>query len=240
MILAGVAVVKVGSKAAQAQEEMSGRAGMSEEEARKARSIAILRREGVPYIEHLPLIEGEDEITRRPDEDVAIRALALSVVAVKAESLDQALMEELIARFRLAGAFTLEEQAFIANPQPSTRERNKFGWRYECLWVLLWALGFAEKLGRPDHIMDASQGVGIIKRLGRDGFLAQARLRPAAELLDAADLIYRYDWAVVNARLKRRSPPAGLNPDVVVEWHYALNWLIGYRGQEWDEVSTGT
>jgi Domain of unknown function (DUF4272) len=235
MILAGVAVLK----GARAQEE-SGQAGMSEEEARKARSIAILRREGVPYIDHLPLIEGEDEIMRRTDEDVAIRALALSVVAVKAESLDQALTEQLIARFQLAGAFTPEEQAFIANPQPSTRDRNKFGWRYECLWVLLWALGFVEKLGRPDHIMDAGQGVGIIKRLGRDGFLAQARLRPAAELLDAADLIYRYDWAVVDARIKQHPAPADLNPDVVVEWHYALNWLIAYGGQEWDDVSTDT
>jgi hypothetical protein len=171
---------------------------------------------------------------------VAIRALALSVVAVKAESLDQVLTQQLIARFQLEGAFTPEEQAFIANPQPSARERNKFGWRYECLWVLLWALGFAEKLGRPDHIMDAGQGVGIIKRLGRGGFLAQARLRPAAELLDAADLIYRYDWAVVDARIKQHPPPAGLDPDVVVEWHYALNWLIAYSDQEWDDVSTDT
>jgi hypothetical protein len=33
---------------------------MFEQEARKARSIAILRSEGVPYIEHLPAIEAED------------------------------------------------------------------------------------------------------------------------------------------------------------------------------------
>jgi hypothetical protein len=150
------------------------------------------------------------------------------------------LTEQLITRFRLADAFTPKEQAFIAKPEPSTRERNEFGWRYECLWVLLWALGFVEKLGRPDHIMDAGQGVGIISRLGRDDFLAQAKLRPAAELLDAADLIYRYDWAVVDARLKQQTAPAGLDPDVVVEWHYALNWLIGYQDQEWDEVSTDT
>ena len=212
----------------------------AEAEARKRRSIAVLTGEGVPINEHLPTIEAEAEALRRTADEVALRALALSVAAVKAESLDQGLTERLIGQFRLAGAFTPEEQAFIASPQPSTKERSKFGWRYECLWVLLWALGFAEKLGRPDHIMDAGQGVGIINRLGRDGFVAQARLRPAAELLDAADLIYRYDWAIVEARLKHRPPPAGLNPDVVVEWHYALNWLIGYMDREWDDISTDT
>jgi hypothetical protein len=240
MIAAGMTVANFGSRAAHAQEDISEQPEMSGEGARKARSIAVLRSEGVPYIEHLPTIESEDEITRRTAEDVAIRALALSVVAVKAEVLDQALTERLIGQFQLAGAFTPDEQAFIENPQPSSSDRNKFGWRYECLWVLLWALSFAGKLGRPDHIMDARQGVGIIKRLGRDGFLAEAKLRPAAELLDAADLIYRYDWAVVEARIKGRPPPAGLNPDVVVEWHYALNWLIGYGDKEWDDVSTDT
>jgi len=31
-----------------------------------------------------------------------------------------------------------------------------------------------------------------------------------------------------------------LDPDVVSERHYALNWLTNYRYQEWDQVTTDT
>lgn len=71
-------------------------------------------------------------------------------------------------------------------------------------------------------------------------FVAEAKLRPLAELLDQTDRIYRYHWAVVNARVSGTAPPAGLEPGVVLERHYALNWIIGYMEQEWDEITTDT
>ncbi len=64
--------------------------------------------------------------------------------------------------------------------------------------------------------------------------------RAIAEVLDEADLIYRYHWAARDARLKGRQPPAGLNLDVIQERHKALNWLIDYDRAEWDDVTTDT
>jgi len=34
--------------------------------------------------------------------------------------------------------------------------------------------------------------------------------------------------------------PHGVDCEMVVERHHALNWLIGYQGQDWDDVSTDT
>ena len=66
-------------------------------------------------------------------------------------------------------------------------------------------------------------------------------MRPVDEILDAADLNYRYDWACVNARIDRKSLPCGLNESVVVERHKALNWLIGADGAEdWDKIVVNT
>jgi len=70
--------------------------------------------------------------------------------------------------------------------------------------------------------------------------LKKAKLRPQSELLDAADLIYRYHWAVVNARTKNEAGPANLDSGVVMERHYVLNWLIQNGNQEWDNISTDT
>ena len=68
--------------------------------------------------------------------------------------------------------------------------------------------------------------------------IQDSELRPIADILDQADLIYRYHWAVRNARLKGQPTPAALNPDVTQERHHALNWLI--MAEAWDDVPIDT
>jgi len=208
-----------------------------EAEARKVRSIAILKKEGVPFIDHLPVIETEAEAKRRSTEEVALRAIALWIVALKGAGLERKEVENLVKKYDIVNAFTPKERKFIQSPVVSEDERIQFTWRYECYWVMLWALGFVDDLGRPDAMC---QGVSFLRELGREGFLKKAKLRPAHEILDAADLIYRYHWATDDARINNRDPPSGLDPGVVAERHYALNWLVGYSDQEWDDVTTDT
>ncbi len=211
-----------------------------EAQIRKNRSVAILEAEHVPSIDHLPLIETEAESTRRTTEQVALRAMALCIVAVKGEGLEQQIIDELVEDFGLASAFTPKEREFINNANPTQHDRIQFAWRYECYWVMLWALGFIDELERPDKICDVELAVSILRNEGRDGFVRHSKLRSQSEILDAADLIYRYHWAVVDARVNNRDIPAGLDSGIVMERHYALNWLIGYMDQEWDDVSTDT
>ncbi|MBX5000793.1 DUF4272 domain-containing protein [Rhizobium lentis] len=211
-----------------------------EAQARKARSIAQLQSEGVPTIDHLPTIAPENESTRRKTMAVVQRTIALAIVAVKGEAGDHAMGQTLIRQFSAEGFFTPKEQAFMDDPDPSDQDRTNFTWRYEGVHVMLWALGIVPDLERPDHICDVPSIANTLRELGTDGLMRRARLRPQAELLDAADLIYRYDWAAVNARLKGEEPPGGLDRGVVYERHYALNWLIGYMDQDWDDISTDT
>jgi hypothetical protein len=106
--------------------------------------------------------------------------------------------------------------------------------------VLLWALGYVETLGRPEGICDVSKAVGFLRERTTEQFLKDAKLRPIATILDQADLIYRYHWAVVDALVKGKDAPAKLEKGVVQERHYVLNWLVGYMEQEWDDISTDT
>jgi hypothetical protein len=211
-----------------------------EAEARRARSVALLQQENVPTITHLPVIETETESQRRSDGDVVKRAVALAIVAVRGETGDHALARGLVAQFGADGFFSPKERAFLDDPEPDQQQRVNFAWRYEGANVLLWALQVYGDLDRPDHICDVPKLASRLRDLGTDGLRRKARLLPQARLLDAADLIYRYDWAVVNARLKGETAPAGLDAGVVYERHYALNWLIGYQNQDWDDITTDT
>lgn len=172
--------------------------------------------------------------------------MALGTLAVKGEAHGAAVpaevrsfVDDMVDTFALASAFTPEEQAFIDSDAPDDIDRIQFTWRYDCYWVLLWALGFVETLGRPSSMCDPAIAMRILRDLGRDQFMANAELRPPGDWLDEADLAYRYHWAVVDARL-RGEVVEGLDAGVVMERHYALNWLIGYGDQDWDDITTDT
>ena len=106
--------------------------------------------------------------------------------------------------------------------------------------TLLWALSQIETLERPDKFSRVEPLYRLLEMPSKQTWLESVHLRPASEILDALDLHYRYHWAVVDARLQLHLPPAGLNPDVVQQRHYALNWLTGYMDQPWDAVTTDT
>jgi Domain of unknown function (DUF4272) len=207
---------------------------------RKARSMVHLKKEGVPTIDHLPVIEDSKNAKTRTADEIAKRAIAVCLTAVKGEGVDQATVDSLVQKFGADKFFSPAEAAFIKNPNPTQQERIQFSWRYECYWVLLWALGYVDTLERPEGICDVPKAVGFLRDRDTAQFLKDAKLRPFAAILDEADFIYRYHWAVVDARLKGKEIPAKLDKGVVQERHYVLNWLIGYMDQEWDDISTDT
>ncbi|MFK7939897.1 MAG: DUF4272 domain-containing protein [Roseovarius sp.] len=208
--------------------------------ARKARSIKTLQSMGVPVLDTLPVIAGLPDAKRRSSTEVANRALALMIVALKGETLDQDLVNAVIGQYDAQALFTPRELAFITARQVDDQTRADMTWRYESVAVLLWALGFLDELPPPDTIIDASVLGNIFSELGPDGLRGQARLRPQTQILDAADLAYRMNWAAVDARVSNEATPKGLHPGITYERHYALNWLYGYADLPWDDMRTDT
>lgn len=217
---------------------------------RKERSIARLKEEGVPYIEHLPSEVLDSEAVIRNPEEISRRAIALFAVALYSEVLlsenpdrEEALdfVRRIDESYHIMDEFTPAERAYLDNPAPEEHDRIQFLWRYECCAVLLWALGITE-LPYPSEICD----VPFIARFffdnqERGSILDLGEIRGREEILDEADLTLRYDWACVDARIKGQEAPASLDSGIVMERHYALNWLIGADdGADWDNIQPGT
>ena len=207
---------------------------------RKQRSIQRLKKEGVPVIEHLPVIEDSTKAKKRTTEEIAHRAIAAVIAAVKGEGLDQATVDSLVRKFGAEKFFSPDEAKFIKEASPTQQDRINFSWRYECVWVLLWSLGYVDTLTKPEGMCDVPKLVGVFRDRDTAQFIKDAKLRPFNEILDQADLIYRYHWATTDARIKSQPAPVKLEGGVVQERHYVLNWLIGYMNQEWDDISTDT
>jgi hypothetical protein len=206
---------------------------------RKRRNTELLQELGLPTLKTLPVIEDESSVVPRSAEEIAERCLATAVCAMKGECGDQETMREIVERVGAAGLFSPEEQAFMDEENVSDQARAKFCWRYECMHVFLWALGYLPGLKLPHEIADVANEVKPIYEHGRAGLGKNARLRPLAEIFDQADLYYRLGWAAVEMRLKGETSDVA-NGEIIVERHRAFNWLIRYQGQDWDQVKTDT
>lgn len=69
-------------------------------------------------------------------------------------------------------------------------------------------------------------------------FIESAILRSKVEIEEEYERIYDIHWKVRNA--KRTGVPIEYDGGVVQERHYAMNWITGYCGQAWDEITTDT
>lgn len=211
-----------------------------DELARKARSEAVLRARGVKVLDSLPVIAGETRSLRRTEREVAERALGAMIAAVKGETRDYEMGQGLLKQFGAAGFLTPLERDFMDDPDPLNQFILDITWRYEGVLILLWSLGLIKELPPEEQVVDVAMMGNMLRELGYDGLIAAARLRPQAEILDMADYYYRLNWAVRDAELKYEDLPEGADPSIVLERARALNWLYGYAGQSWDEVSADT
>ncbi|MBN1162584.1 DUF4272 domain-containing protein [Patescibacteria group bacterium] len=209
-----------------------------ESKIRKDRSEQILKEQNIPVNPNLPGIKSKDEVVLRTKEETVDRALCLAAVSLKQDGLEQADIEEFIKDHDITDKFSPSEIEFIKTESVSLQGKIQFTWRYESLWVLLWALGYLKALKYPGKLCNPAIAIQIISSKTLEEFQKYAKLRDISEILDQADLIYRYHWAVLDARIKNLPIPGKLDAGVVQERHYALNWLINYRNQGWDNVTT--
>gem|GEM_PF-732635 len=207
--------------------------------ARKQRSLAIVKEMNLPWLDSLPVIEDEAAIKARSTTGVSTRCLATAFTAIKGESNDQKLVDGFIQKYSARSFFSPQELDFLDNARPSREQLTDFSWRYECVHVFLWALGFLPRLNPPNQQCVVKDDISIILDRGPERFAADAKLRPLAEVLDQADLYYRLHWAADEFRLKQQKNST-IDGEITSERLRALNWLIRYQNQSWDDVSTDT
>ena len=221
-----------------------------EDIARKERSIAILEEKNIPYVKHLRASVPESDCKIPNKAEIVHRLICIFSTCVRSEVYTCGRYENpsekakeqydlLNEQYNIKEWLSPEEKEFIDDPYPDTVRLNNFGWRYECCSVILWALSLID-LKEPTEICDAAELGNIIWNNDFESLMEKAVLRSKDELLDMQDLVLRYNWACVDARINRKEI-SQLNEGIIYEWHYALNWLVGAYGvTQWDDVQTHT
>ncbi len=184
-------------------------------------------------------MEGDhdrDEV-RKP-RDVAKRALVLfgvwglTVGAPREETL--AWLDETGLRAELSP----RERDFVANAHPTENQLIDFGWQAERLVVLLWALNVVEDLPGADRKCEAMAfRLPPFTDETADEFISRASLRGEAELSAQSERIYDLHVEAADARRHQRPTRMPVDVHIIHQRHYAINWIMGYLGQDWDDVT---
>jgi hypothetical protein len=217
---------------------------------RKQKSIEILKAKQVPFMEGLPMIEDVTEIEVRSAEEIAKRAIACLIAIQVAcdiksgENVERSreFFKGLLEKYEVRNELTEAEKTIIFGT-PKDEDVINMSWKYEAYWTLIWALGIIDELDYPSQICDCDFAINVVSAcIDFDEFMKKVNLRSIEEILNEADLIYRYNWACVDARIHGENAPAQLDSSVVFERHWGLNWLIGKGtdNDDWDYVSTDT
>ncbi|MBC8135627.1 MAG: DUF4272 domain-containing protein [Fibrella sp.] len=211
--------------------------------ARKERTIARLKEAGIPTLDWLPYI-ADGEIKLRGAREVAERAVALCACAVQAEMLHAGQSEpfawRLLEETGIVSALSPDERQFFDDPKPNETMVIQFAWRYEACAVLLWSLGALTELPYPTVICNVPLVARTARDLATPEQLNAVTLRSEGEIIDQLDLTYRLHWAVRDAQINGRPTPGNLDPGVVMERHFALNWLTDAENTPWDDTDTST
>lgn len=215
----------------------------AEQQQRKEASEALIQSKGIKVNINLPCIEAEEEVVFRTAQEIATRVSVLSVVNFVAfNSIPAEVAIKYLHEHNLWEHATPKEKDFLQQPTPEKQTVET--WKAEDIYVLMWVLGKVNNLEFPEGLCNLNAIAEHDQPVGGDKdpnvFInAAVNRRSHKEILDAADLYYRLDWACVNARLNMQEMQQ-VHPGVVYERHYALNWLISYQGAEWDDVSCDT
>lgn len=201
----------------------------------RTQSLDVAAKAGVKIPESLPLLD--DGISARPTADAVNRLLVLNIVAAVSYGFDRVKALAWLKQEKLDGLLTPTESAFVTS---GVGTPQTFQVQIEAMWALAWALGMVPQI---DFWKDCDTRFAAMLpnlKINQSGaeWHGKAKMRSAAELIAACDLAYCLHWAVRQAQLENKTPPARLKSYVVEERRRSLEWLLS--NERWDAVPLDT
>lgn len=207
----------------------------------KNQTEILLTSLGIPFFEHVPLIEKEQESKIRSPQDIAKRILILTYLCyISNVEEDKFEIIEFLKTENLWASVTEDEQKLFLKDKLTEKEKINLSWRSEGIWLLLFTINKIEKLELPQQEIEMESIFNEIPDFmtGTKEFIKSAMIRPASEILGIWDLTYRIHWALRNVELNNLTP-LDFDTSIVLERHHAINWVIN-SSLNWDDITTDT
>jgi len=217
----------------------------SADAARRTRNMEVLKKHGIEMPADMPVQVTEADARLRTPEEIVGRLASLLACALKAQAYTSPreisapaawtmnAVKRLDTQYGVNRLFTRKEAEYIVRGRE--QQHPAFLLRFESCTVLLWALGLVN-MGWPDEACDTHSILRILRDADTEMLLKIAKPRPLNVILNMHDITYRLHSICVRCD-EETQKAYSIDPDVVYERHYALNWLIAANGiSDWDLV----
>jgi hypothetical protein len=187
--------------------------------------------------------EEEQPDVVRSAHEVARRAIALYCTTGLVYGADRADLLEWLVENDLKTVLSPYETTLFEASSLSPNQKIQVTWYAERLIVLLWALRKIDDLPAADEQCStaiAAQFLPPMAGIGVASFVGGSKLRSDAELIEMAEKTLNLHWAARDAKFSNRPPAPFVDIEIIQERHHAINWVIGYGGLDWDQVTTDT
>jgi len=201
----------------------------------KTRTTEFLSSVGIEVPEHLPQIEGLDEVKSRTAQEIASRLSALAyVIGLGFDAKSKDLMEQL-QKYDLMPFVSEYEKGLLSQEILGEQDKINMSWLTECAQALAWCIGLVEL----DHFQHCDDDLAekIPFKTDPADFIQTAKLRSIAEIQEQSDLLYRMHWYAKNCGLTGQD--CELSEGIVSERRRAIDWAYGVE-EDWDEVPMDT
>jgi hypothetical protein len=179
----------------------------------------------------------------REPREVATRALVLFGVVAAALGAPREEVTAWLQDQKMWNDLSPSEAHFLMAKVIDHQSKINFGWQSERLLMLVWALGKMKELPGPGAQCDIGEFQSILPPYADTSvadFLRSASLLSDDELMAKSEELLNQHWSARDAKLNGIAAPDGINIEIVQERHYAINWITGYCGLPWDDVTTDT
>jgi hypothetical protein len=177
---------------------------------------------------------------RKSAAEIARRAIILCCVAASPK-FEPGEFNDWLRDQQLWGEVSPIELELFTSKSPTERQNRNAEWRSEALQVLLWSIGKVASL--PPITEQCAPGMlDCIPAPGEDtsDFIASAQLRSDSEIDEALIAIVEAHWQIRNEQAYPDEKAAPMDRGVVVERHWALEWIVNMDNEPWDQTPLNT
>ena len=198
----------------------------------------IVKAMNIPYSEKLlgipinsvTVLKSKEEILSSMLKDYVIATLCVYSLENQKELIPVAL-NGLDIKLGVRKYLSNEDLKFInmiASGNVQNNRLQSLTWLYERVYVYMWCLGLVEKPNPTKECNSEEMDKFFIGINNPEDLLSKLNPKSKEEILEYADLIYRYNYACIESNLKK-IPLTALNVGAVKEHKSALDYVLGFK-----------
>ena len=201
------------------------------------KNIDVLKKKNIPYLEYMrtipinsvTVIKSVEEIINKMLVDYVLACVSTYAIGSSYHLIGE-LLDKLNKKYGIDKLLSIDDKKLIIdiiNEEYLVSELEVICYRFESVNVCMWALGFVDKpvSNQKADIKDINRI--IFKAKNYQDLVSKSKLRSKDEILEFADLISRYYWALREFRTTK-SELDNLNEDIVDVQEDTVNFITSY------------